>query len=217
MQASAILCAVAAAFGQVEQVRQKPGGLYLKLGGMLVLQDDSDLQSVGGVPLNATLEFDTGFGIETGVGYTFSSQESRFAATLEMEYAYRAADLNTLTAPGLSLAANGTNESHALMFNALGSVDIVGGFGLYGGGGVGVAMTRSDLVLDLGGGMVLTFPRDDAFTFTWQVMGGAQMALGRHVMLFGGVKYFDAGDVIFDTFGGTNRSLAFEAGLRVYF
>ena len=180
------------------------------------MQDDSDLQSVGGVPLNATLEFDPGFGALLGVGWTFSGRESRFGASLEMEYAYRAADISTLTAPGLSLPASGTNESHAIMFNALASVDIVGGFGLYGGAGIGMAITQSDLTLDLGG-PVLVFPRDDAITFTWQVTGGAQMAFGRHVMLFAGIKYFDAGDVIFETFGGTNRSFNFELGLRVYF
>ncbi|MHC4272960.1 MAG: outer membrane protein [Planctomycetota bacterium] len=211
-----ILCAAMAAADPVEPVREKPAGLYLTLSGMVVLQEDSDLTSVGGIALDASLEYDPGFGVQGGVGYTFS-WESPVSLSLELDYAFRSADVDTLEAPGLSIPAGGTNDSHAIMFNALASVEVADGFGFYGGGGIGVTITEADLSLDLGGGVTLRLPSDTDVTFSWQVMGGAQYALGRHVVFFGGVKYFDAGDVSFDTFGGENRSLAFEAGLRVYF
>ncbi len=211
-----ILCVAVLAQGQAEPAGEKPGGLYGTLAGMGVLQMDSDLASVGGVPLNATLEFDMGYGVQAGVGYTYAG-ESPWSLSLELEYAFRTAQLDLLSAPPLTLPAAGTQATHSIMLNALGSVDIIEGFGLYGGLGVGMAITQSDLVLDLGGGMMLTFPADEDLTFCWQVVGGVQYAIGRHVMLFGGLKYFDAGEVGFNAFGGKNRSLGVEAGLRVYF
>jgi opacity protein-like surface antigen len=136
---------------------------------------------------------------------------------VEGTYAYRSADVDRLVAPGLTLPARGTNQSHSIMVNFLGTFEIAGGFGVYGGGGVGVTITQADLGLDLGGGVTLAFPADTDVTFSWQVTGGVQYELGAHLVLFGGVKYFDAGHVGFETFGGENRNLAVEVGLRVYF
>ena len=212
-----ILCAAVAAADPVEPEREKPGGLYLTLSGMVVVQEDSDLTSVGGLALDASLEYDTGYGVQAGVGYTFSWEESRLAVSLELDYAFRTADAESLDAPGLTIPASGTNDSHSIMFGVLASVEITGGFGLYGGGGIGLTISESDLTLDLGGGFSLPIPSDSDVTFTWQARGGVQYALGRHIVFFGGVNYLDAGNVHFDSFGGENRSLAFEAGLRVYF
>ncbi len=64
---------------------------------------------------------------------------------------------------------------------------------------------------------MLAFPNDSDFSLAWQVMGGARWSIGEHWVLFGGVRYFDAGDVDFETFGGTNRSLNVELGVRFYF
>jgi opacity protein-like surface antigen len=212
-----VLCAALAAADPVEPQREGPGGLYLTLSGMVVLQDDSDLTSVGGIALDASLEYETGYGIQAGVGYTFSWEESPMAVSLELGYGFRTADNDSLEAPGLSIPASGANDSHSIMFSALASVEVGAGFSLYGGGGIGLTITDADLTLDLGGGIFLRLPSDTDVTFTWQARGGVQYALGRHVVLFGGVNYLDAGDVSFDTFGGENQSLAFEAGLRVYF
>jgi opacity protein-like surface antigen len=213
-----ILSAVVFAADPVEPQpeREAPTGLYLTLSGMVVLQEDSDLRSIGGSALDASLEYETGYGVQGGVGYTFS-WESPISLSLELDYAFRTADIDTLTAPGLEIQAGGSNDSHSIMFNALASVEVANGFGFYGGGGIGMTITESDLSLDLGGGVHLRFPSDTDVTFTWQVMGGVQYALGSHILFFGGVQYLDAGDVSFDTFGGENRSLAFQAGLRVYF
>jgi opacity protein-like surface antigen len=212
-----ILCAAVAAADPFDPDREKPGGLYLTLSGMVVEHDGNELTSVGGLALDARLEYDAGYGVQAGVGYTFSWEESRLAVSLELDYAFRTADMESLDAPGLAIPASGTNDSHSIMFNALASVEVGGGFGLYGGGGIGMTITESDLTLDLGGGFFLSIPSDTDVTFTWGVRGGVQYALGRHIVFFGGVNYLDAGDVHFETFGGENRSLAFEAGLRVYF
>ena len=67
MTGPAILCAAVLAADPVGQ-QQSPDGLYLKLAGSLVLQQEAELLSVGGVPLSATLNFDVGYGFQGGVG-----------------------------------------------------------------------------------------------------------------------------------------------------
>ena len=86
-----------------------------------------------------------------------------------------------------------------------------------GGGGFGAAMTNSDLTLDLGGGMIVSFPGDTDTTLAWQAMGGVQYAFGAHLVLYSGLRYFDAGTVGFNTFQSENKSLSVELGLRVHF
>ena len=215
MTGSTILWAAVLATDPVGR-QQTPDGLYLKLSGSLVLQQDAELLSVGGVPLSATLDFDIGYGMQGGVGCTFAL-ESGPSVSLEFEYSFRMAEIDKLSAPPLTLPATGQTESHSLMLNVIGSIDIAGGFGLYGGGGIGAAITNSALTLDLGGGMTASFPGDTDTTLAWQVMGGVQYAFGAHLVLYSGVRYFDAGTVGFDTFQSENRSVSVELGLRVHF
>ncbi len=215
MTGSAILCAAVLATDPVGH-QQSPDGLYIKLAGSLVSQQDADLLSVGGVPLSATLDFDLGYGVQGAVGYTFAG-ESGLSVSVEFEYSFRTADVDELSAPPLTLPATGQNESHSLMLNLIGSIDIAGGFGLYAGGGFGAAITNSDLTLDLGGGMTVSFSGDTDTTLAWQVMGGVQYAIGAHLVLYSGVRYFDAGTVGFDTFQSGNKSVSVELGLRIYF
>ncbi len=215
MTGSTILCAAVLATDPAGH-QQSPDGLYLKLAGSFVVQQDAELLSVGGVPLSATLSFDNGYGVQGGVGCTFA-WESGASVSLEFEYSFRTSEIDELSAPPLTLPATGQNESHSLMLNVIGSIDIAGGFGLYGGGGIGAAITNSALTLDLGGGMTASFPGDTDTTLAWQVMGGVQYAFGAHLVLYSGVRYFDAGTVGFDTFQSENRSVSVELGLRVHF
>ncbi len=215
MTASTILCAAILGIDPAGP-QEAPHGLYLKLAGAFVLQQDAELLSVGGVPLSATLDFETGYGVQGGVGYTFA-WESGPSLSLELEYAFRSAETDVVSAPPLALPATGQNESHSLMLNVIGAIDIVGGLGLYGGGGFGIAITNSDLTLDLGGGTFVTFPGDTDTTLAWQLMGGVQYAFGRHFVVYSGVRYFDAGTVGFQTFQSENKSISIELGLRVYF
>ena len=215
MTGSAILCAAVLAADPAGP-RQTPGGLYLQLGGSFVLQQEADLLSVGGVPLAATLDFNTGFGVQAGVGYTFV-WESGASVSLEFEYSFRTAQIEQVAAPPLTLPATGQNESHSLMFNVITAMDIVGGLGVYAGGGFGVAVTNSDLTVDLGGGGFANFPGDTDTTLAWQAMGGLQYAFGAHFVLYSGVRFFDAGTVGFETFQSDNSSISIELGLRYYF
>ena len=215
MTSPAILCAAILGLNAGER-QQSPDGLYLKFSGAVVMQQDAELLSVGGVPLSASLEFDTGYGVHGAVGYTFA-WGSAASLSLEFEYSFRTADVDVLSSPPLTLPATGRNESHSVMFNLFGSIDIVDGFGLYGGGGIGLAQTNSELTLDLGGGMTVSFPGDTDTTLAWQLMAGVQYAVGGHLVLYSGVRYFDAGTVEFSTFRSENKSLSLEVGLRFHF
>lgn len=215
MTGSAILCAAVLAADPAGQ-QQTPDGLYLRLAGSFVLQQDADLLSVGGVPLSATQDFSTGFGVQAGVGYTFA-WETGASVSLEFEYSFRTAEIDQVSAPPLTLPATGQNESHSLMFNVIGSFDIVGRLGVYAGAGFGLAITNSDLTVDLGGGGFVSFPGDTDTTLTWQAMAGLQYAFGSHFVLYSGVRFFDAGTVEFETFQSDNSSISIEMGLRYYF
>lgn len=193
---------------------EKPEGVYLTLSGMALLQQDSDLQTLAGTPLDATLEFDPGFGVQGGVGHTWSW--SGVSLSLELDYAYRTAETSEVSGPS-TLGASGTNESHTAMLGAIVAVDVSGGFGVYAGGGVGATLTRTELLLDVGGGTTLAFPADEDVTLAWQVAGGVQYAFNERFLVYGGVTYFSAGDSEFAAFVSENSSLAVVLGLRVYF
>ena len=87
MAGSVILCAAVLATDP-GGLQQTPDGLYLKFAGSFVMQQDAELLSVGGVPLSATMDFDVGYGVQGGVGYTFV-WESGPSVSLEFEYSFR--------------------------------------------------------------------------------------------------------------------------------
>ncbi len=198
------------------------GGFYFTGSGMVVFQQDSQLRdNTGGLidallaPLMTSdleLDFNTGFGVRAGIGYTFAD----IPLSLEFEYVYRSSDVDSISTPLGPLPAAGDNVSHSLMWNALLDVDFEDtGFGLYGGAGVGFTITRAELT-DIGG-LPIGLLRDDDTTFSWQALGGIKYAVGPQLVFYTGVRYFDAGDVDFDTLGGENQSLNIEFGFRVYF
>ena len=198
------------------------GGFYFTGSGMVVFQQDSQLRdNTGGLidallaPLMTSdleLEFNTGFGVRAGVGYTFAD----IPLSLEFEYVYRSSDIDSISTPLGTLPAAGDTDSHSLMWNALLDIDFGDtGFGLYGGAGVGFTVSRAELT-DVGG-LPIGLLRDDDTTFSWQVLGGVKFAIDSQLVLYTGVRYFDAGDVNFDTLGGENQSLSVEFGFRVYF
>lgn len=191
-----------------------PDGLYAKLSGVWVQQEGSDLTSEG-VPGTFSLEFDSGYGVMGGVGYTFSL-DMPVSISVELEYAFRSAEVDTASLPPIMIPASGPYDSHSVMANAIAAVDLGGGLGLYGGVGVGATITTADLAFDFGGGFI-DAPTEDDVTFSWQVLGGVQLSLGRTLLLYGGVRYFDAGEVDLDAIETDNASFAVEAGVRVYF
>jgi opacity protein-like surface antigen len=192
-----------------------PHGLYVKLSGLWVSQVDSELEDPGGSPTTADLTFDSGYGVVAAIGQTFAL-DLPISLSVELEYAFRSAPADTFESPLVTLGAAGDYDSHSVMLNAIVAIDVADGFGFYGGIGVGTTVTVADLAVNLLGPIV-EVPTEDDLTFTWQVLGGVQFAIGNHLLLYSGVRYFDAGQPDLDTFGSPNTSFAVEAGLRVYF
>ena len=192
----------------------EPQGLYLKLSGIGVVQNDSNLRSLTGTPVDATLEYDTGYGVKVGVGHSWAW--TPVSLSLELEYAYRTADVSGVRGLGTTTPAGGSTDSHGAMLNLVARIDVTERFGVYIGGGVGATLTSSDLQLDLGGPPVVFSGQEDV-TFSWQAIGGVQYAFSENFVAYGGVTYFDAGDIEFESFIAENSSLGLVFGLRLYF
>lgn len=200
---------------------ERPSGWYAKGFGMALWQQDSDIRdNTGFAPeieqWGTEFSFDIGFGGGVSVGYTFAD----FPVSLELEYAYRTAETDAYSVTIDGISGSGSVEGdfavHAIMFNALFDTPIgESRFGLYGGGGVGIAVSEADL--DSINGIALPIVSDDDTTFAWQVMGGVTFDVSARAQLYTGVRYFDAGDVDFELLGGENSSLSWEFGLRIYF
>ena len=224
--AATILFLAAPVFGQNERATN-PGGLYLTFSALAVFTQDSALRDNTGGAIDAALapfgfmtsdvtaEFSPGFGFRVGVGYTFPAPESPVALTLELEYLFQSADFDSFSTPVGSLSAGGDNYSNSIMANLILDFAIVGGFGVYVGGGLGVTVVSADLSNI--GGIVTFLGRDEDTKFAWQFLGGLKYAIGEHWVVYLGGRYFDAGDVNFATLGGEYKSISLEAGFRFYF
>ncbi len=224
--AASVLFVAAPVFGQ-DGFKGNPPGLYLSFSALAVFTEDSGLRDNTGGAIDAALagiglmtsdltaELSTGIGLRAGVGYTFPAPESPVALTLELEYLFQSADFESISSPIGSLTADGNNYSNSIMGNLILDFDIVSGFGVYVGGGVGVTVVSADLSNI--GGVVTFLGRDEDTKFAWQVLGGLKYAIDEHWVVFLGGRYFDAGDVNFATLGGEYKSLSIELGFRYYF
>lgn len=224
--AATVLFLAAPVFGQ-DDLTTNPGGLYLSFSAMGVFTQDSALRDNTGGVIDAALapfglmtsdltaEFNPGFGFRVGVGYTFPAPGSPVALTLELEYFFQYAEFDSISSPNGSLSAGGNNFSNSFMGNLILDFDIVGGFGLYVGGGVGFTIVSVDL--DDIGGLSVPLVRDEDTKFAWQFLGGLKYVIDEHWVVYLGGRYFDAGDVDFDALGGEYTSVVIEAGFRFYF
>ncbi len=224
--AATVLFLAAPVFGQ-DDLTTSPEGLYLTFSALAVFTQDSALRDNTGGVIDAALapfgfmtsditaELDPGFGFRAGVGYTFPANEAPVALTLELEYLFQSADFDSLSSPIGSLSASGDNYSHSFMGNLILDFDILGGFGAYVGGGIGVTIVSADLSNI--GGFVTFLGRDEDTKFSWQFLGGLKYAIDEHWVVYLGGRYFDAGDVNFATLGGEYTSISLEAGFRFYF
>ncbi len=203
---------------------RQPNGWYVRASGMVVDQQDARLRDrtpgqvieaaavSAGLPATGwELESDTGFGLTVATGYRFENSP----LSLELEYSYRSADFDRI-AIGDSAAAEGEGDVHALMLNVMADWKLgFGRLGAYVGGGVGLARTSGDL--DAIDGVGLPIESDSDTTFAWQAMAGLTWTLTERSQLYGGIRYFDAGDVDFELLGSENASFNYELGLRFFF
>ena len=217
---------IAAAFARADEFSgQQPSSWYLRASGMLVDQQDAGLRDrtpggsieaalVGaGLPSSGwDLQSDTGFGLTLAAGYRLEDSPLSF----ELEYSYRSADFTSIVAGDLAASAVGDGQTHALMFNVIGDWALGNSpVGVYAGLGAGIADTRVELrSVD---GVDTLLDSDSDTTFAWQAMAGLTVSLGSRSQLYGGIRYFDAGDVDFEALGGENASFNYEVGIRFFF
>ena len=216
---------IASAVAQADEFAgQPPSSWYVRASGMLVDQQDARLldNTPGGAIRSALvaaglpssgwdLQTDTGFGLTLAAGYRL--ENSPFS--VELEYSYRSVDFQTIVAGDLGVSAVGDGETHALMFNVIGDWAIGNSpVGVYAGVGAGIADTTADLQsVD---GVASGLASDSDTTFAWQAMAGLTLTLGNRSQLYGGIRYFDAGDVDFQALGSENASFNYELGIRFF-
>lgn len=217
---------IAAAMQDADEFTARPPtSWYVRASGMAIDQQDAALRdrtagnviesalTMAGLPSSGwELESDTGFGLTIAAGHRLEQTPISF----ELEYSYRDVDFDRVTASGLSASAGGDGSTHALMLNVLADWRIgYGPLGVYLGGGIGLAYTEADLrSLD---GAATGLASDSDTTFAWQAMAGLTWSVNERTQLYGGVRYFDAGDVDFATSGAENASVGYELGLRFFF
>ena len=192
----------------------RPSGFYVTVAGGAAIQNDADLHTLTGSPLDATLDYDLGGSLDVGVGYTWAMPT--VSLSVQLDYSFETAAIASVSSAGPSSSADGSNTSHTVTLSGLAEVYISDRFALYAGGGVGGTLTQADLELNLGG-PVITFPAEESFDLSWRVTAGVQYALNERLVIYGGVTYFDAGLVEFDAFSADNSSLRVSVGLRLYF
>lgn len=153
---------------------------YVKgFGGATFLQDsDADFFFNGSRFANGNISFDTGYTVGAALGAVFTPN-----FVMELEYAYRRADVDHFRIGGVRIPADHT-RSDTFMLNALYVFDGMGSSGAFrpfAGGGVGA----SDVEISIPGG---DLERD--WILAYQVIGGVAYDLTPNWSLTGEVRWF---------------------------
>lgn len=188
-----------------------PGaGWYISGSLMAVFPQDS---AIDGTSL--AIDFSPGVGARVGGGYTFMPPEAPldFALSIELEYVFRYADIDQVKAPGVSAALGGYALANALMIDFIAEIQFGdSGFGLYGGGGIGVGFANVEITVP-GVGTA----SDNDFGFAWQVLGGVKYHINAHWMVYTGVRYWALDDLNFSGIETDLTTVEWEFGFRFYF
>lgn len=153
-----------------------------------VFVDDADL-SFEGVPLDAELSFDTGYGATLAIGHAYAN-----GARAEVEVAYRANDLDKISVSGLgSGSIDGEMTSWGVLLNMFFDFDTGTAFKPFIGAGVGYA----NVDLEIEG------ESEDDNVFAYQLMAGCGYAVSPVVTLDVQYRYFASDDPEFSDAGMT--------------
>ncbi len=197
--AAAGLLALSAAAASAQGMLGNPQWYVKGFGGATFLQDsDVDLFSGGSRVARGDIEFDTGYTAGAAVGADLSPN---FA--LELEYAYRRADVDRFRVEGTDLDG-GSGRSDSFMLNALYSFDGLGATGQwrpYVGGGVGTTRIRIDVEDD-------TYERD--WVLGYQLIGGVAYDITPNWSLNGEVRWFAAEGGRYSIGGGESAKADWE-------
>jgi opacity protein-like surface antigen len=209
--ATASVVFIAMNFTSIAVADDDRAGLYTSIAGLWVMPKDGEL-TVDGVS-SGEVEFDDGFGASVAIGFDLPA----LPISIEAEYTWRDAETETLNVTGLGFPVSFDADlgSHAFMLNGILNLKLgETPFGLYAGGGVGYVLTTVDLAAVAG--LPVDGDEED-FTFAYQLRGGVTLDLTDNIILFGGVRWFDATEPDIDGVEVELQSLDFELGLRLYF
>ena len=176
----------------------KHTGLYFRASGLVVEQ----LNDVRNLDTGETIGFDTGGGLSMAVGYA----DLQIPAAFEVEYAFRRINAND--------DRDGRVNLHTISANVLFDMsDLVGPFGVYGGGGIGV--TIDEISIASSGGQ--TFVGVKGGRFFWQAMAGLTLSVHDRAQLYAGVRWTDSGTYEDEEFRFHSEALNYEFGARFFF
>lgn len=186
-------------------------GLYTSISGLWVMPEDGDV-TIDGIAAG-DVEFDDGFGLSLALGFDLPA----LPICIEAEYTWRDAETETFNVTGLPMPVSFDADLglHAFMLNGLVNLKIGDSpIGVYAGGGVGYVYSTVDLAAVAG------FPVDgdeNDSTFAYQLRGGLTLDVTDDIMLFGGVRWFNASEPDFDGVEVELETLDIEFGVRLYF
>ncbi|ESA38285.1 hypothetical protein N836_33185 [Leptolyngbya sp. Heron Island J] len=176
-------------------------GWYVSLGPSLIFDYPIDIDSDGpvavttaplvpggpavvtNIPIDISLDTETGFGINGAVGYRFDD------ARVELEVAYTNNDVESITVNDLDeISLDGEIESTQFMVTGYYDIPTNSRFSPYIGGGVGIAtLTADDIETDIPG-LGLVALDDTGTSFVFQVKAGVGYQISRQANIFLGYR-----------------------------
>ena len=184
----------------------QPEGFYISSTASLSIAQDSDARYGNGAA-SGEIEFNNGLGMTASVGHHFGE-----SWRVELEYAYRSTDIDTLNPRPAAMGNTGSLTSHSLMINALYDVNLNYNFFWYSGGGIGVALTN----------FKSGSKEDDDMVFAYQLMTGFGYRLSQQTSFVLGYRIFHTLKQDY-TINGVNADVdgswqhIFEMGIRYDF
>jgi hypothetical protein len=170
--------------------------MYFRVSGLVVDQ----LNDIRNTETGERIPFDVGGGVTVAFGF----REFQIPVAFEVEYAYR----------GVSAEDDSSVDLHTLAANVLfDASDVVGPFGVYAGGGIGVRIDQLRVVSS-GGSTAVGI---NGSGFFYQAMGGVTVSLHDRFQLYSGVRFTDAGTVREAPYRLNSEALNYEFGLRYFF
>jgi opacity protein-like surface antigen len=168
----------------------------------------NDVNSEEGVPLTIDAEFDTGIGFEAAMGYDFGMYR------IEGEIGYRKNDVDTFSALGVSVPADG--DLDALSFMANGYLDFENQTALtpFIGAGIGWSVVSTSDI-SVWGIPVVGNRKDTVFAYQFGV--GVGYSATDSLIIDIAYKYFATSDPEFEGIKGEYNSHNISLGIRLTF
>ena len=184
-------------------------GTYATLTGSMDMYADmtptNKASSIGSVltTSGATLEIETGLGLNHSIGYQFKNSLS-----MELEFSYKSADYGEANSDTGQSKIGGDTNTKSLLLNGIYHFDIREFYTPYIGYGIGITVHEATLE---------SFDEGKDTTFAHQLKMGVDMEFNRKLSWLLGYRYFAANDPKLGFFDGETASHSIEAGIKFHF